>query len=138
MRACDRQRRLVEPSSARRNGLTLIEVVIALVLMASVLVGSILAFTTHRRQLSRAEKRVQATFLADQWIETFLSSNERIPVPGRGVLSETPNWYWKTSVAGQTVITNVPVRIVRLEIVDALQSGPPLVQVDLVQPESTQ
>ena len=77
------------------RGFTLLEVVAALILMGSVLAGSILAFSRHRKQLANAEKRIEATMIADQLLQQLSSQPGGIPTNARGTIPQHPRWIWQ-------------------------------------------
>jgi prepilin-type N-terminal cleavage/methylation domain-containing protein len=115
-----------------RRGLSLLEVLVALALMGSVLVSSLLAFSRHRRQLSIASKRIEATVAADQLVSRFASRRDGVPVRTRGSIDGKPGWIWQTSLIGTTTLANVPMRVVRVEVFEIRPTLTRLISVDLV------
>jgi len=121
----------------RREAFTLLEVIVALVLMASVLVGSLLSFSAHQRQLAAADKRVAAIAVADDLLSQLTGDSRRLPYPLREVIPGYPNWFWQTSVVGTTSPLGIPMRVIRLSVIEfrpqdgVLQT---LASVDLVEP----
>ena len=97
-------------------GLTLLEVIVALALMGTVLVSSILAFSSHRRQLSVAQKRLEAIAIADELLARLQSQQGGVPVPSSGLVVGKPGWNWQTSVVGTTTIATVPLQVIRFEV----------------------
>ena len=116
----------------RRDGLTLLEVIVGLVLMGSILVASLLGFSKHRRQLQLAEKRIQATFVADGLVQELSAQRGGIPVPAQGAVPGQSGWIWKTSAVGTTVMASIPMQVIRLELIDTRDPVTPLISVDLV------
>ena len=119
----------------RRDAFTLIEVVAALVLMGSVLAGSLLAFSRHRRQLDVAEKRLEATVVADQLISELSALEDGIPNQSRGRIAGKPNWFWQTAPVGTTMIASVPMQVIRLQIIDLTAESSGDARSDLVSVE---
>jgi type II secretory pathway pseudopilin PulG len=125
------------PSSRQSTlAFTLLEVVVGLTLMASVLVGSLLAFSAHQKQRRNADAKIAAVAIADELLNQFTSSSEGIPVGGRGPIVGQRNWFWRTSVVGAAAPARVPLRVIRLEVVEVNERGAlrPLATVDVVEP----
>ncbi|WP_197454883.1 hypothetical protein [Stieleria varia] len=108
--------RAAEAWTPTRGGFSLIEIVVGLVLMGSVLVGSLLALSRHRRQMALAEDRIVAAMAADELLLQLTSQRDGIPLDGRGVIGGQPGWIWETRVVGLAQPLGVPVRVVRLTI----------------------
>ncbi len=119
-----------------RVAFTLLEVVVGLLLMATVLVGSLLSFSAHRKQRRVAEAKIVAVELADEWLNRWMISPDGIPPSDRGWVAGRPNWYWQTSVVGTAAPAGIALRVIRFEIVevtdDRLQR--PLATVEVVGP----
>ena len=115
-----------------RRGFTLLEVIVALALMGSVLVASLLAFSQHRKQLSMADKRIEATMIADQLVSQLSSQRDGIPVGARGIVAGKTNWIWQTSPVGTTTLATVEMQVLRFQILEIGQTSTQLVSVDLV------
>ena len=126
----------------RRRGsdkaFTLIEVIVGLTLMATVLVGSLLAFSAHRKQLRVAEQKLKAVSIADDLLYRFSGQREGVPKAARGPVPGHPNWLWQTEIVGVAGPLQVPVQVVRLRVIEILPDGSALnlVSVDVVEPIS--
>ncbi|QDV88868.1 type II secretion system protein [Planctomycetes bacterium TBK1r] len=118
----------------RRRAFTLLEIIVALALMGSVLVASLLAFSRHRQQLSMAEKRLEATRIADRLVHELSAQQGGLPIASRGAVAGKGDWVWQTSLIGSTVLATVEMQVVRFEIVELGAAPTPLVTVDLVKP----
>ena len=118
----------------RRRAFTLLEIIVALALMGSVLVASLLAFSRHRKQLSMAEKRLEATRVADRLVHELTAQQGGLPISSRGAVAGKGDWVWQTSLIGSTSLATVEMRVVRFEIVELGAAPTPLVTVDLVKP----
>ena len=118
----------------RRRAFTLLEIIVALALMGSVLVASLLAFSRHRKQLSMAEKRLEATRVADRLVHELSAQQGGLPIGSRGTVAGKGDWVWQTSLIGSTSLATVEMQVVRFEIVELGAAPTPLVTVDLVKP----
>ena len=106
----------------RRSAFTLVEVVAGLVLMATVLVSSLLAFSSHRRQARTAEMKLAAVAFADDLLNEFSSLDDGIPDSGRGLVAGR-NWIWRTRVVGIARPADVRLKVIRLEISEVAPGG---------------
>ena len=118
-----------------KNAFTLLEVIVGLTLMATMLVGSLLAFAAHQRQARFADAKLQAVVIADELLDRLSGSPGGLPSAARGVIPGKPGWFWQTSPVGAIAPAQIPVRIIRFQIFSRTASGPltPLVTVDLLQ-----
>ncbi|MDG2221812.1 MAG: hypothetical protein P8L85_10540 [Rubripirellula sp.] len=116
--------------SDRRDGLTLVEVVVGLVLMATVLVSSLLATGAHRRQHHFSNNKLVAVGIADDLLNQFLNSRDGIPPVAQGLIAARPQWSWRTQVVGAAAPAGVPMQVIRLEILGEL--GKPYASVEVV------
>ena len=115
------------------DGFTLLEVVIGLTLMASVVVASLLAFSTHQKQRRLADAKIAAVTVADGLINELSSRFDGIPQSGRGVIPGHPNWFWQTRIIGTAIRAQVPLQIIEFQLLEASASGTrPLVSTQLV------
>ncbi len=120
-----------------RRGFTLLEVVIGLVLLATVLVTSLLAMGRQRRMLRQANDRQQAISLADALLTGWHQSTTGVPLRAAAPIVERPGWWWQTEVVANRIVFGRSHPIVRLQIVDRtlpLQSEVVLLSIELLQP----
>ncbi len=126
---CKLRRKSSSPRKAFRahstvpSGFTLMEVVVGLTLMATVLVGSLLSFSAHRRQLRRADAKIAAVAVADDLLSRFMGSREGIPLLANGSIDSHPTWYWQTQPVGTTAPAGVPLQVIRLQVIEITASG---------------
>ena len=116
----------------RISGFTLIEIVVGLILLASLAVGAILATQVHSRQLAAARKRTAAVRIADDLLQQW--ADQRIPVNQQGPIPQNANWIWRTQIIAERPARQRTGQIIRLQIVD--MSQPPdvvLVATDVFQ-----
>ena len=123
---------------APRSAFTLLEVVVGLTLMASLLVGSMLSFSAHRKQLRNADATLAAVAISDELLVEFSASRDGIPRASSGPLSGRPNWFWQTRIVGLTAPANIPLQVIRLEVIEITSDGTRRVlsAVDVVEPAS--
>lgn len=124
--------------SSPRRGFTLVEVVVGLALMASVLVGSLISFSAHQRQLRTAESKLAAVSLADEILSQLSGRREGVPRAGRGGIADRPGWFWQTRVVGVAAPAGIPLQVIRLEVIQIGADRTPRVHthVEIVEPAS--
>lgn len=119
---------------SRRDGFTLLEVVVGLVLMATLLVAIVQATAVHKQNLRRASDKLAAVEVADALL-TDLTRTDETWWPASGPVANHPTWQWISEPAAAAAPLGVPVQVVRLRIVDATAAGPiELVRVEVVEP----
>jgi type II secretory pathway pseudopilin PulG len=103
-------------SSARR-GLTLVEVVAGLLLLATLLTAVLTAFRTHAAQIRHARERLQANDMANELLRGWLAQGAMPPIGTQKPLDGTDGWAWR--IAADGLVQTEPVRIesIRVEIV---------------------
>jgi len=126
---------------SRRSGLTLIEVVAAIAILGTILVGVVLARSRHSRQLAQSRQQARAVRVADEQIAEWWSGPMGIPVDRRGVSTEDDSYEWETRIVRNPAVEKLGARIVRVSIYERDSEseqprvrGEPVVFVDLVLP----
>lgn len=122
-----------------RNGVTLVEVVASLVLLATLVTSMLLAYSAHHRQALLAIRKQKAIEVADEMLATWYASTEpTVPRNGSGTVLGSDGLVWRTSVVHQNVVETLPVEVVRLQVLraegGARAGSSPLAQVDVVVP----
>jgi type II secretory pathway pseudopilin PulG len=135
MRCFHRKSRIV----SQPTGFTLLEVIVGLVLMATVLVGSLLSFAAHQRQRRFADTKLSAIATADELLDRLSGSPQGIPQQSQGLVPNRPNWLWRTYTVGALSPAQIPLRVIRFEILEVTgqpiaSSTRPLVTIDVVKP----
>ncbi|MBX2851120.1 MAG: type II secretion system GspH family protein [Phycisphaeraceae bacterium] len=127
---------------SRARGLTLIEVVAAIAILGTLLVGVVLAKSRLTRQSGAAQDTMQAVRLSDSLLANWWSQPEGVPVGSAGVLSESDALRWQTRVIDNAGIAEFGARVVRYEVFQdqkKLSRGDedlgPLLVIDLVVPD---
>jgi type II secretory pathway pseudopilin PulG len=116
-------------------GFSLLEVIVGLTLMATLLVGSLLAFAAHQRQRRFADAKLQAVAIADELLDRFSNSPGGVPPSARGAIAGKPGWFWQTSPIGEMAPAQIPVRVIRFQVFGQPSNRPltALVSVEMVQ-----
>lgn len=126
----------------RPAGLTLIEVVASIVLLATVLTGMVIAKSRHTRQLALSQRISAAVRAADELIATWHLSSEGVPVDQTGSIAGDHLLQWRTRLVAGHELEAWRASVVRVELMDAnhqatdaSMEAKPLVSVDIVVPE---
>lgn len=137
-------------SCCRRShsrGLTLIEVVAAIAILGTLLVGIVLAKSRHTRQLERARAQADAVQATDALIAGWWTDVHGVPIDERGEVPGRSSLRWRTRLIDNPRIEDLGARVVRVEVFadddddEAQRSLKPgekdeaLVVVDLVLPD---
>lgn len=121
----------------RQDGLTLIEVVAAIAILGTILVGMVLAKSRHTHQLALAERRSEAATAADELLSRWWANGRNVPAEAEGEMPTDAKLKWTTRVMDNSAIDELEARVVRLEVRDAgagAANAPSLVVVDMVLP----
>jgi Tfp pilus assembly protein PilE len=124
----------------RRKGLTLVEVVASLLLLACLLTGILTAYANHARQIRRAQLRLRAVTIADRMLTGWIRTSTAIPENSSGTVPDDATLKWQTrTVDGPESHEAMGIHVVRLEILGATRAqepekNDPLVVVDLAAP----
>lgn len=126
----------------RPAGLTLIEVVASVVLLATVLTGMVIAKSRHTRQLALSQRISTAVRAADELIATWHLSSDGVPVDRTGSIAGDESLHWRTRLVAGHELESWRASVVRVEVMDAnhqatdaSMEAKPLVSVDIVVPE---
>lgn len=120
----------------RRGAFTLIEVVLGLVLMATLLVGILLAIGRHQHIHRLSAERNAAAELADNLLTDWFASPQGVPLSGYGTLPSMPRWSWRTSVVANRTVVGRVFPVVELEIFSSTPSPvgrPALLSIEILQ-----
>lgn len=117
-----------------RRGLTLVEVVVSLVLAATLLVGMLTAFRVHRQQMVRAVRQRAALRTAEALLSGWKGAE--IPRQGQGRVSEgTQTWMWRTRpLRSHPLAEGISVETIRFEMYAADRRQRPVLTVELLRP----
>ena len=124
--------------SSTPNGLTLLEVIAGLALLATLLTMILVAFGSNLRQVRRSQQRLAAIHQADLLLGEWLLQGQpdSIPRDGSGDIPDDDQMIWRTHEIPEPQATDLGVCVVRLEILDRKNSATnkPLASVDFVLP----
>lgn len=102
---------------AIRSGMTLVEVVAGMTLLACLATGILLAYGAHQKQLRRAEQKIAAVQVADKLLTEWYSGHTTVPRNRQGrVLMGQENWIWSTQSVDVTAIGSISFERIRVEI----------------------
>lgn len=125
----------------RRRGLTLVEVIAALVILGTVLVGLVMARSRHAHQVATSRQRMAAVRATDELIASWWTSQAGVPEEATGSVPGSEGMAWQTRPVRNVEVESVGGRVVRVEVMPAASRGladrapaEPLVTVDLVLP----
>jgi prepilin-type N-terminal cleavage/methylation domain-containing protein len=101
-----------------RRGLTLVEVIAGLVLMATLLTAVLAAFKAHAGQIRGARERMRASELAEDLLSGWQAEGALPALGTQKPLAGTDGWVWRLlgnepQQSGPTGIGSVRVEIVR-------------------------
>ena len=102
----------------RRRGLTLIEVVAALALMATLLVAVLTIKAALTRRRAAADRRLRAVAAADALLTQWWADPATFPVGRSGPVAADPSLAWSTRVLPNPVAARLGGRVVRLDVRD--------------------
>jgi type II secretory pathway pseudopilin PulG len=107
--------------SSRRSaaGLTLVEVLAAIMLMGTVLVSVLIASGRQRAQAAGAERRMEACRVADDLLDRWWSDPEGMPPTGQGPVPGRDGWRWRTQATTDEGARILGARVVALEITES-------------------
>ena len=121
--------------SQARRGLTLIEVVAGIALLATLLVSTLAAFRAHASQVRSAKNRLAAIAVADRLLSEWMNAGT---LPGIGETEDVPDtkgWRWRIVRPEPTMeLRRLNALAVRLEIVDSEPTPSVLTSVELLVP----
>lgn len=90
--------RRIDMRSSRRHGITLVEVVASIGLLATLLVTTLSTRSSLIRQANKAFAIEQATEAIDQQIAVWFENSDELPRNESGAFADTEQFFWRTSV----------------------------------------
>ncbi len=125
---------------SRATGLTLIEVLAAIAILGTLLVGVVLSKSRHTHQLSLSRRKDTAVRAADRLMSGWWAGADGVPVGESGRVESDPSLTWRTRIVPNDAVGDLGARVVRVEILDGGRGGDrpldadPVLTVDLVLP----
>jgi hypothetical protein len=98
--------------------MTLVEVVGALGLLATLLVALLLARARYTHQAALAQRRLQAVAAADALLATWHQDPRSLPRAGSGAVGGEGQLSWRTQRVVSPAVNDMGAAVVRLEILD--------------------
>ena len=122
----------------RARGMTLIEVVAGLAILASMLTAIFSVKSRVTRQTRITERRREATAVADALLASWWQNKNTFPRSESGPVEGGQNFIWRTQPIPNPSAQACGAEVVRLEVLDAtsLPAPAPLVTVELILPPS--
>lgn len=100
----------------RRAGLTLLEVLAALALLSTLLIGILVSFRDHAAQIRAAQAARQAAAATEELVYQWASQGRYPPPYGEGPLPGVEGLRWHTRVVSHRWRDTLGLEIVRLEV----------------------
>ncbi len=124
-----------------KAGLTLVEVLAALALLSTLLVGTLMAHSRHAEQIRRSRRTLDALRRVDELLYRWMATDGLIPrtatgsLPGEGESGED-EWIWRTRLLSRDHCQSLKVDVVRLEVFPRREAAArqPVVALDLAVP----
>jgi prepilin-type N-terminal cleavage/methylation domain-containing protein len=123
------------------RGLTLIEVVAAIAILGTILVGIVLSSARLTHQAALARRQAVAVRAADELITGWWTAKEGVPVGAEGAVESDPTLLWTVRLMENEPVARLGARVVRVAIREAdpktsaaAATEEELVNVDLVIP----
>jgi Tfp pilus assembly protein FimT len=107
-----------------RRGLTLVEVIAGLVLLATLLTTVLAAFKTHAAQIRGSHERLKANEIAKELLSGWLAKGALPPVGTQQALAGTEDWIWRLLANDSQPSGSINIGSVRVEIVRSQNSAP--------------
>ena len=122
-----------EPRSKRgvHRGMTLIEVLGGLTILATLLVAMLAARDRYTRQWFRADQRMEAAAVADELLTTWWQKPHEFPRRSAGSVE---GWRWQTRIVTDAAARGLGVEVVRLRVEPADDPSFTPVAIDVVLP----
>lgn len=106
------------PRRGGRAGLTLIEVVAGLALLATLLVAVLTTKARVTRQWATARQQLRATDAADALLSAWWLNPGQFPRDSHGLVPGEPGMAWHTRVVPNETLNRLDTTVVRLEVLD--------------------
>lgn len=106
------------PSS--RAGLTLIEVIAAIAILGTVLVGIVMAKSRHTRQMALTQRYTDIVHATDDMVSRWWLNERSVPAPASGHVGEDTSITWQTRLVASPKLRRLDAEVVRLEVFDTI------------------
>jgi type II secretory pathway pseudopilin PulG len=118
------------------RGLTLVEVIAGLVLLATLLAAILIAFGSQAAQMRKSRDRLKAVVLADRLLADWSSQNAFPDIGSEQGLEGTKDWRWRLVNATSAELDTTGPSTIRLDVFRPIGGNPDqvLASVDLLVP----
>lgn len=123
--------RSLRPFRKPREGFTLIEALVGIVLIAAFASSTFLAVRVHNEQLQEAEDTLVATEIAEQQLANLMDSRGAI-TPLSGTVAGHENWQWSVVPVRTQPLAGAMVQVAKYQIVRRGAKQRVLVSVEFV------
>lgn len=136
---------MIAEHPGRNNAFTLLEVVVGMILVASLAVGSLTAMSRYQISLRQAERKNQALDAAERLIDFWIDRRQGLPGSDRGLLDSNglvgePAIAWQTRLIRQQILGGASVDVMRLDIIwiegDRVQQAP-TISIEFIRPSES-
>ena len=107
-----------QPPARRVAGLTLIEVVAGLALLATLLVAVLTTKAKLTRQWASAQQRLRAAGAADALLAEWWRDVKTFPRQASGTVSGEPRLAWRTQAVPNDAVNRLGASVVQLDVID--------------------
>lgn len=104
---------------SRRAGVTLIEVVAAIAILGTILVGVVMSKARHTRQVALTLRINQAVLVADELIAGWWASEAGPPIGASGIAGGEAVFVWETHLVKNEALAALGTRVLHVEIREA-------------------
>lgn len=116
-----------------RRGLTLLEVVVALALVSTLLVGLLVAARRHAGQIERSRRTLDVVARVDALVYRWLGKGGLVLQEGQGDLPGDDGLVWKTELVDSSYRQELGIDVFRLSVLAKKDppGQPPIVSLEL-------
>ena len=107
-------------ASSNRPGISLVEVIVASVLIAAMAIGSMTSLARHRTAMAQTLRRAAAIEAADGLIQSMTVRRGGLPTRQAGAFEDPGGltYHWRAEPVQSTTLCGEPVWIVELQLSD--------------------
>lgn len=102
--------------ASRQRGLTLLEVVAAIAILGTILVGVVLAKARHTRQIAEARQLRGLVEVTDDLLTGWWADKDGVPIEESGEVMRGGTYVWATRRIANVAVEELGARVVRVEV----------------------
>ena len=111
----------------------MVEVITSVVLLSTLLVGMLTAYSRHVRQLNRASELNVAVELTDQLLADWFRESNPLSDNRTGIFEGNPDFFWRVNLNRTGPENQVGARIIVLQVLKTKEpASTPVLEVDLL------